>query len=204
MFILVYSDAQADQFMDKVVAAFNHRQSFDTVTLPGKSTNVHHDIGLIHIDGQIVIHFIKITGLGYVTRMGEVQVEHDISSNSTIYKALLQLGGSNVKAYSSVSAYFGPYIHPEFRIESDIGSIGTHFSVQVDSKGVPTVKNFEIDQLQKVRFHLQGPFLPFDPMIEIFNNAFVTIFNNHARHFLSKQVQPLVEAELKSFKLKEL
>src|SRR5699024_2736629 len=115
-----------------------------------------------------------------------------------IYKAQLQIGGSNVKAFSSVSAYMGPYVHPEMRVESDIASIGTHFSVQIAPNGVPMLKHFEIDQFKHVRFHVQGPFLPLDPMIEVLSDVFVAIFNTQARHLLSTHVQPIVEEELKS------
>ncbi|KAH9397500.1 hypothetical protein TYRP_003819 [Tyrophagus putrescentiae] len=120
----------------------------------------------------------------------------------------LEIGGQNVQATSSVSAYFGPYIHPELRTRAEIGAVGSSLSVAVDyaegqigGQVTPILKAFEVDRLEKVHLHVQGPFLPFDPVIELIGDAFANIFNAQARHLLSAHVRPLVEEQLRGVHL---
>ena len=182
----------------------------DPLTLPKHITNVSHHFGLLKLEGQIVLHYIKITGLSGVRRVGEaVEVFEDPHSKTTkIYKVKLEIGGQNVQATSSVSAYFGPYIHPELRTRAEIGAIGSSLSLAVDyaegqigGQVTPILKAFEVDRLEKVHLHVQGPFLPFDPVIELIGDAFANIFNVQARHLLSAHVRPLVEEQLRGVHL---
>lgn len=148
-----------------------------------------------------MLHYIKLLGLGAVSRVGDAAIHQE--GSSTVYTAKLQLGGTNVKAFSSVSAYFGPHFHPEFRTESDIASLGTTFSVAVNANGTLSLRQFTLEEFRMVNFHLQGPFLPLDPVVDILADVLVNVFNGIARQVLSEKLQPIVEEELRNFKLNQ-
>lgn len=169
---------------------------FDPLTLGEHTIAVQRKldlIGLVNLKGSLVLHSTTISGLANIKRIGDAEMKN----TNGAFSAKLRLGDEHLKAHSTLTINVGHFIHPELSVDVDIGSIQLLFSAGLGAGGKLELQDFEIEKFQHVKFHIHGLIL-IDPLVDAIADAFVTVFNTHARHLLTTNIRPILEAELRN------
>nr|ABL09301.1 allergen Aca s 7 [Acarus siro] len=193
----VADDGNANQFVDQIVNALKSQKNFDPLVIAEQHTNFDRKLGALHIKGKIDLKNTRITGLSHVQRVGDAILENKNGS----FQAKLHLGDNNVKLFSDITIHLlSNIIHPHLKVEADIGNIGVKFGVAIGADGKPALKDFDVEKLEHVKIIVHG-LGPLDPLVDLVADAFIAIGNTQARHLVTGIVRPIIESELKNFKL---
>lgn len=71
-------------------------------------------------------------------------------------------------------------------------------TIGADSK--PALKEFDIEEFKHVKVLVHG-LGPLDHLVDLIADAYIAIANTQARHMITGIVRPILEQELKNFKL---
>ena len=186
----------ANQLVDSIVKSLVTHGKFDPMTIGEHTIAVQRRIdplGLVEVKGTLVLHSTTIVGLSNIKRLGDAEMK----SENGAFSAKLRLGDEHLKAHSTLSVNIGALIHPELSVDVDIGAIGLYFSAGIGAGGKMEVKDFDIEKFQHVKFHTHG-LIVLDPIINVIADAFVSVFNTQARHLLTTNIRPILDAELRN------
>nr|ABM53755.1 mite allergen Tyr p 7 [Tyrophagus putrescentiae] len=191
--IAVADNGNANQFVDQIVTALKTQKNFDPLVIPPHHMNIDRKIGAIHLKGTADLKETKITGLSHVRRVGDAVLKNENGS----FTAKLHLGDDNVKLFSDISLHFlHNIIHPNLKVEIDIGNIGVGFGVTIGADGKPALKDFDIEEFKHVKIHVHG-LGPLDHLVDLIGEAYISLANTQARHMITGIVRPILDQELK-------
>ena len=179
-----------------MVTALKSQKNFDPLKVPTQKIPFDRKVGAIHLKGDIEVKEMTITGLSHVRRIGDAAIEN----NNGSFTAKLHLGDSNVKFHANLTINVGNLIHPHVSVDADIGDIAVQFAVAIGADGKPALKQFDIDEFRHVALHVHG-LGALDPLVDLVGDAFILFGNTQARHLITTIVRPIIESELKNFKL---
>lgn len=135
-----------------------------------------------------------ITGLSHISRNGDAKLDSDNG-----FVAKMRLGDNEIKVTGELTIKLGKLIHPNLRLEVEIGHLDVIFAVAVGSDGKFSLKEFSIDELQNVHVKVHGLSI-LDPVIDIVAESFIKFFNTQAMKLISDEIRPMIEAEIKNLK----
>lgn len=147
------------------------------------------------LTGEIDLRQTVMTGLSGISRNGDAKLD----SGSEGFTAKLRLGDNDVSVVSELTVRLGELIHPNLRLETEVGHLDVQLALGVGSDGAFQLKDFYIDELKKVHVKVHGLSI-LDPLIDIVANLFVKFFNKDARDMVSEMVRPMIEVEIKHLK----
>lgn len=179
--------------MDQFIAALKAKNNFDPMTVGEHSSTIKERIGFLDVKIKVDLHKTTIAGLGHATRVGDAAVTNKDGS----FNAKLQLGDSDVRAKSDLTVHVSQLIHPDLKLEADIGHLTITFAVAIGSDGKPALKEFNIDELTHTKVHVHGAIQLLDPVLDVIVQAFLKMFNTLARDVITQAVRPVLEDELK-------
>ncbi|KAJ6217945.1 hypothetical protein RDWZM_009102 [Blomia tropicalis] len=193
----VSCDDTADNFVDQIIKSIVTKDGFDPLHVPDGSMPLDKKVGLIHLKGTIDIRETVVVGLSKAHRVGEAVMFNENGS----FGAKLHLGDSNVKFHSALTVNLGKIIHPHLKADVKIGLIKLNFAIALDATtGKPSLKEFYVEELKGVTVEVHGLGL-LDPLIDVIADIFVEVANKQARQLVTEIVKPIIEDELKNFKL---
>ncbi|KAH9400470.1 hypothetical protein TYRP_013994 [Tyrophagus putrescentiae] len=193
---LVFADQATDtanQFVDQFITALKAKNNFDPMTMGEHIVTVKERIGFLDVKIKIDLHKTVLTGLARASRVGDAKVTNKDGS----FNAKLQLGDSNVKANSDMTLMVSQLIHPDLKLEADIGHMTITFGTAIGTDGKPDVNEFNIDELTDTKVHIHGQISLFDPLIDVVATEFIKYFNTVARDVLTQVIKPLLQDEMK-------
>lgn len=163
------------------------------MTVGEHTSTIKERIGFLDVKIKVDLHKTTIAGLGHALRVGDAAVTNKDGS----FNAKLQLGDADVRAKSDLTVHVSQLIHPDLKLEADIGHLTVTFSVAIGSDGKPALKEFHIDELAHTKVHIHGAIALLDPVIDVIAQAFIRMFNSLARDAITQVVKPVLEDELK-------
>nr|ABL09315.1 allergen Ale o 7 [Aleuroglyphus ovatus] len=183
----------ANQFVDQFIQALKAKNGFDPMHIGEHTSTITERIGFLDVKIKVDLHKTVIAGLGKASRIGDAAVQN----TNGAFNAKLRLGDNDVRAESDITVHIGPLIHPDLKLEADIGHLTITFGVEIGSDGKPGLKEFNIDELEHVKVHVHGEIELLDPVIDVISQAFVKMFNSLARDMITQVVKPVLEDEIK-------
>ena len=88
--------------------------------------------------------------------------------------------------------------HTNLQIEADIVDIAMDFTVSPGQ--LPGIPKFDIEEFKYAKFVVQG-LESNDPLVHALAESYITIMNRKARYMLTTSIRPILEEELKNFKM---
>jgi len=188
------ANAFIDQILNAVKAKYN--QTLDPFHIPDKVVSFRKKVGLITFHGEAKLTEGTITGLSHLIRSGD----STLGNENNHFVAHLQFGDKNIHVHYKGEATFMD-LHTHVTLESQVGDIDVKATITLDSAGKATINQLEIDELEHVKIHVHTPIAILDPLIDLFGDEFVKIFNPMAKEMLSKLLKDMLGKELENFKM---
>ncbi|XP_054157977.1 mite allergen Lep d 7-like [Oppia nitens] len=191
------ANQMVDQLLTVVKAKYN--TTLDPFHVPNMNFNFTKKIALSTWHGEANLTEGTIKGLGAIKRSGDC----DIGTDKGHFIGHLQFGDNNIHAHFHAVTQIGikglKPIHSTINLDADIGNIDVKITVGMNEKGKLQLKEFQVDELKHVKFHVKGLKI-LDPLVNVMADAFVAIFNPQARQILGNILKNIIGKEIENLK----
>ena len=184
--------ATANSFVDSVVEALKKKDNFDPMEIGEEHAEVKEKVGLLNVGAKVDLHQIKLTGLSRALRVGNAEM---VNQNGA-FNAKLQLGDNDVKLNADLTIHLGKQIHPDLKLDADIGHMLVTFGIQYDSAGKPSVSEFKIDQLKNMKVKVHSKISIIDPVLDELVQIATKVLNKLVLDIVTQVVKPALSDQM--------